>query len=387
MNQHLFIVISGDTGNALGVIRSLGEAGIKPVLIYLMEETHLPLLIKSRYLDLVYRVYSYEEGVELLLEKYKGYDPKPFVYTCDDSIESVIDGRYNELKDSFFFFNAGEQGRINHLMNKKVICDIAESCGFRVPKNEVVKRGDMPKSLSYPIITKTLMSIMGAWKADSYICQNEEELRDAYGIIEATDLILEEFIDKKNELALEGFSVNGGNDVFIPYGISYFRFRPGGYGHYMWCKLMENDDKMTRFQEIIRKCHYEGCFEMEFLIDKSDKLWFLEVNFRYSFWNYAVTFGGLNYPMMWAESTLAGRIVPPKDSAYSKLPVKTYFTALSEPGDFGQTVISGRISFWKWLSDVRKADMLYFYNPSDKRPAWSFWTHKFLRRIVRRRSR
>ena len=69
-DQHLFIVISGDTGNALGVVRALGEAGIKPVLIYLVEETHLPALIKSRYLDIVHKVYSYEEGVCLLLEKY-----------------------------------------------------------------------------------------------------------------------------------------------------------------------------------------------------------------------------------------------------------------------------------------------------------------------------
>jgi D-aspartate ligase len=386
LNNHLFIVISGDTGNALGVIRSLGEAGIKPVLIYLVEETHLPLLIKSKYLDVVHKVYSYEDGVDLLLEKYKGNDLKPFVYTCDDSVESVIDSRYDDLKDSFFFFNAGELGRINYLMNKKVICDIAESCGYRAPKNEVVKRGEMPKTLSYPIITKTLMSIMGAWKADSFICRNEEELRSAYEMIQAEELILEEYIDKKNELALEGFSVNGGNEVFIPYGISFFRFRPGAYGHYMWCRSMGDDENMEGFREIIRKCRYEGCFEIEFLIDKNDNLWFLEVNFRYSFWNYAVTYGGLNYPMMWAESMLAGTIVPPDESSYSKLPVKTYFTALCEPGDYVQCVVKEKIPFGKWLMDVRKADMLYFYNPKDKLPAWSFWTHKILRKVLGWRS-
>ena len=379
--QHLFIVISGDTGNALGVIRSLGEAGIKPVLIYLVEKSRLPVLIKSRYLDVIHKVHSYEEGVDLLLEKYKGNTLKPFVYTCDDSIESILDNRYDELKESFFFFNAGKQGLINHMMNKKVICDIAESCGFRVPKNEVVKRGDMPASLAYPVITKTLMSIWGVWKADSYICQNEDDLRAAYEKIKATDLILEEYVDKKNELALEGFSINGGKDVYIPYGISFFRSNPGCYGHYMWCRLMENNDLMTRFQHIIQKCHYEGCFEMEFLVDKNNDLWFLEVNFRYSFWNYAVTYGGLNYPMMWAESTLSGRIISPEESLFSSCPIRTYFTALNEPGDFGQSVVSGRLSFWKWLSDIRKADMLFFYNPYDKRPAWSFWTHKFLRKL------
>ena len=270
------------------------------------------------------------------------------------------------------------------MMNKKVICDIAESCGFKAPKNEVVKKGEMPKTLSYPIITKTLMSIMGAWKADSFICHDEDELREAYTKIEASDLVLEEYIEKKNELALEGFSVRGGRDVFIPYGISFFRSRPGGYGHYMWCKLMQDNDLMSRFKEIIRKCNYEGCFEIEFLIDREGNLWFLEVNFRYSFWNYALTYGGMNYPMMWAESADAGRIILPEESAYAKLPVKTYFTAMSEPGDFAQCILREHGSFWKWLSDVRKADMLYFYNPKDPKPAWSFWFHKIKRKIRKR---
>ena len=211
---------------------------MKPILIYLIETKRLPALIKSRYLDIVHKVHSYEEGVDLLLKKYGGKDKKPFVYTCDDSIESIMDKRYDDLRDSFFFFQAGEKGRINYLMNKKVICDVAESCGFKIPKNEVVKRGEMPKTLSYPIITKTLMSIMGAWKADSFICRNEEELKNAYKKIAAEDLILEEYITKKNELALEGFSVNAGQAVYIPYGISFFRFRAGAYGHYMWCKWM-----------------------------------------------------------------------------------------------------------------------------------------------------
>ena len=34
---------------------------------------------------------------------------------------------------------------------------------------------------------------------------------------------------------------------------------------------------------------------------------------------------------------------------------------------------------WKWLKDVHNADMLYFWHPKDKKPAWSFWYYKFLR--------
>ena len=155
----------------------------------------------------------------------------------------------------------------------------------------------------------------------------------------------------------------------------------------MWCKLVDDNNLMNRVRDIIQKCRYEGCFEVEFLVDQNDELWFLEVNFRFSFWNYAVTFGGLNYPMMWAESMLAGKIVNPEESSFAQLPVTNYFTALNDPGDFGQSVVTRRISFWKWLKDIKNADMLYFYNPKDKAPAWSFWTKKFMRKLVRKTSK
>ena len=384
IKKHLFIVITGDNANALGVIRSLGEAGIKPVLIYLFEETHIPLLIHSRYLDIVHKVYSYEEGLDLLLKEYSSQELKPFVYTCDDTIGSIVDRRFDDLNGKFFFFNAGEAGRINELMNKHTICQLAESCGFNIPKQEVVKKGEFPKNLHYPIITKTLKSIWGAWKADSFICQNEDELRDAYGKIVGTDLLLQEFIEKKNEMDFEGFSINGGEEVFIPYQIHYLRIPKGSYGHYTRCEVPKDEEMLKRLQNLLRKCKFSGCFEIEFLIDNEDRFWFLEVNFRFSAWNYALTFGGLNYPAMWAESTLANRVVKPEESAFVTLPIRNSFIAMSEPGDFGRTVIIEHYPIRKWLRDLRDADMLFVYNPKDKMPAFSFWYHKLKRFIFRR---
>ena len=49
--KHKHIVVSGDNGNALGVVRSIAQGGVQPILIYLIEETHLPVLIKSKYLS------------------------------------------------------------------------------------------------------------------------------------------------------------------------------------------------------------------------------------------------------------------------------------------------------------------------------------------------
>ena len=376
--KHKFIVITGDTGNALGVVRSIGEAGIAPIVIYLVEESHLPLLIKSKYLNTVHKVYSYEDAVDLLIKEYGNEKEKPFVYTCDDSIGSIIDERFDDLVEKFYFFNAGETGRINQLMNKHTICEIAESCGFKIPKQEVVDRGVLPKKLKYPIITKTLMSIMGAWKGDVYICNNEEELKEAYSKIQSPKLLLQEYIEKKNELDFEGYSIDNGKQVCIPFQISYFRFSGKGYGHYIYIKPSTNGTIKKQLAELIKKCNFSGCFEIEFLVDKNDQLWFLEVNFRFSFWNYAVTFGGINYPISWAKDTLSNKV-----EDVEKGSIRQYFTAMSEPGDFGQSVAGGKISFFKWLGQLLKSDMLFFYNPKDKLPALSFWFHKFTRKLKR----
>lgn len=374
LKRHKHIVITGDTGNALGVVRSLGEADIEPILIYLVEESHLPTLIKSKYLSVVHKVYSYEEAFNLLKMTYGNEMLKPFLYTCDDSVQSIVDDQYNTLVDKFYFFNAGKEGRINHLMDKHEISLIAEFCGCNIPKQEVVDTGMMPRTLQYPVMTKTLKSTMGLWKEDSYICHSAEELQQAYKKIQSPKLLIEEYIDKKNEFTLMGFSCNNGNDVYIPYIVTYLRSSSSSYGHYMEVKPFNNGELRSKAYEIIRRCKFSGCFEIEFLIDSNDKIWFLEVNLRYSFWNYALTFGGVNYPIAWAKSILENKI----EKNYR---LKDYFTALNEPGDFGQSVVKKKISILEWLYDVHYADMLFFWNPKDPIPAWSFWWHKIIRMI------
>lgn len=365
--QHKHIIITGDNGNALGVVRSLSEYGLQSIIIYLQEK-RFPFLLSSKYCKVKHTVYSYEEGVNLLLTKYGNEDKKPFVYTCDDFIESILDTRYNDLQDKFYFFHSDEKGRVNYMMDKDSICEIAKSCGFNVPNKEVVETGTLPSSLKYPIITKTLMSIMGAWKNDVYICNSDEELRDAYKKIKSPKLLLQEYIYKKNELAIMGFSINEGKQVYMPFALSYFRTPDSAYGSYMYFKPFDNSHLKDKICKLIQSCKYSGCFEVEFLIDQNDNLFFLEVNFRFSYWNYALTYGGCNYPVAWASATLSGNI----DEAQFQL--KQYFTAMDEPGDYGQMVATKKMSFKNWIKEMWQADILYIYNKRDKGPAIKYWS-------------
>ena len=89
---------------------------------------------------MIHYVESNEEGVQLIIEKYGDEPVKPFILTGADDTTECLDLHYNELKDNFYFFNEGEQGKLTYNNLKDVQCAIAEECGIRIPKGEILKK-------------------------------------------------------------------------------------------------------------------------------------------------------------------------------------------------------------------------------------------------------
>ena len=247
--KHLHILFGHDHYNPLGVVRSLGEDGISPVVI-LISRGKPHLVNKSKYLGKLHWVRSIEEGYQVLLSNYGNETLKPFVYTCSDDSESFLDLHYDELIEHFYFFNAGEQGRITNIMEKEEMIKMAVESGIDIPKTEVVRVGDLPKTLRYPILTKAVISTIANWKSNVHICQNEAELLEAYKTIKGDNIILQEYITKKNELCLDGVSVNGGEEVYLPIQSEYIRFTPSAYGNYIYFRTL---DLNTDFDSIRRR--------------------------------------------------------------------------------------------------------------------------------------
>lgn len=151
------IIFAVDHFNPLGVIRSFGEVGIRPdVILY---SPHKPILVNyCRYINRLYKVDSIEKGYEILLKNYSEEELKPIVYATSDDVESYLDLHFDELKDKFYFFNAGEQGSITQMMEKGKIVEMARACGLQTPKTEEVNVGELPHTLRYPILTKAPIS-------------------------------------------------------------------------------------------------------------------------------------------------------------------------------------------------------------------------------------
>lgn len=364
-----YIIIGGDNLNTLGVVRSLGEVSIRPIIV-LYKEGHIKLVPHSRYAKRIFWVNSIEEGIALMYN-YTSDGCRPFVYTTDDNTESYFDLHYDELIPHFFFYNAGEAGRITHLMDKKVICDLAEECGFIVPKGEVASRGELPKNIKYPVITKTLNPYSSGWKRDVGIYYNDEELAEAYKGMISENLLLQEYCHKNGEMQIRGISYDNGQSVIIPYLSTVKRCTDTSFGGYYQYHQLNDPNLKEKVGLLLKATRYNGIFAMDFLLDTDNSPVFLEVNFRTGAYDYADTFGHVNHPYLWAQLVLGTPI-----KSFDTLP---YFSAIDEISDFCRFVLTHKIPFLKWIKDLFGADCYYYFNKKDPFPFFFFLFQKVWR--------
>lgn len=367
LRKHKFISFVEDHYNPLDVIRSLGEKGIRPIVILMGE--HAVMIPHCRYVGVLHRAKTREEGYKILMDNYSHEEYKPFVFCSDDKSTSFLDQHYDEIKDHFIFYNAGEEGRVTWLQNKDNITNLGAQAGLDNPKKEVVDTGVLPKKLKYPIITKVLASTMGAWKNDVFICQNEDELKEAYKKIQSPKLMLQEYVNKVGEFCMEGFSINDGKDIFMPYKADYIRYYNNSYGHYMSMIPFGDGEFRKKIEDLFKLTKFNGIFEIEFMKGPDGKSYFLEINLRASTWNYAITVGGGNLPYFWAKSMLAGRIL------YEEMNLRDKpFEAIVEPSDFTRN--AKKVGYITWLKQCFRADCHYYFNAKDPMPFFSYVWHR-----------
>ena len=143
-----------------------------------------------------------------------------------------------------------------------------------------------------------------------------------------------------------------------------YRFTKDSFGIYRHLKPFNNKELENKIKEYIQTIHYTGIFEIEFIIDKQGKYYFLETNFRITQYNSAYTEFGVNFPYLYAKSTLANRLTLEDINFSTKHP----FNVMSEFEDFRISVLGKQISLWQWLKNIKQTDAFLFYNKKDKAP-------------------
>ena len=378
MSERKYIIFGRNVGNVLGQVRSFGESGIKSHIIWYGE---MPEPVRSsKYVESFVEVKSEEDGIKVLLTKFGDNPQKNILSTDNDGIVSLLDLHYNMLKNWFIFFNAGEQGRLTRMMTKMEQCKLAVECGLRIPQSEVVRVGNLPKKLDYPIFTKSLDSFDFDWKSGVSICNNEEELLKYYSRRNAgTDVLLQEYIVKKNEYILQGISLDAGNILYLPIEGGYYRLPNDAYGSFLFFENYKGGKELeSKLQSMLRKIGYSGVFEIEFLKDASDNLFFLEINFRHTLWNHTFTDMGVNLCTIWAQSELNGRLE--LNGAKVK---KEPHNLMREFQDYFRCRQDGSQNFVGWLKDLRNTDSFVIWDKKDKIPFFVYiWS--MLKRLMKK---
>lgn len=358
--DHKFIIAGGDGINPLGIVRSLGEEGINSSAIRLRHSNHWASVNTSKYVTQVDYAKDYEDVYRICVEKYGNEELKPFLFFTDEGNALVFDSHYDEIKEKFIFYNCGSAGKLTHLTDKDAQCKLACECGFRVPTFEIIDKGTYPSKVTYPLITKTINPNEGHWKRDMVVCRNKDELREAYNHIAANKLLVEEYINGVCEVDFKGFSIRGGEEIFFTYQKKW-RHNDLSCNYLMFFSPIENVEIKDKISKFIKLAHFTGIFDIEFIQDETGELYFLEVNWRTGQYNYNHSLEGVNLPYLWAKSVVEDKIdtvsIVLKHGPYTTIDEMEMVNALKH-----------RASFKSFLSQIKKANFVYYYNSADNRP-------------------
>ena len=303
MNNEV-VVIGGCHHNTLGVLRSLGIARVKNILLILVGDG-LDFISCTKYVrsDNIIKLTSDGELYESLLKMGPSFSSKPVVICSSDSSVATIDEHYDSLNPFYFLPNAKKkQGEINKLMDKCRQNEIAEQCGLLLPET---KQGRSVEEIetwnAYPCIIKPIESILGS-KADIKLCYSKEELIANIITYNGRPFFIQRFVEKEMEFQFIGCSLDNGEKVIVP-GFTKLIRQPlntnTGYLKYVDIKKFDNKVLVQKVCDFVRNIGYEGLFSVEFLRDKSGKDFFLEINMRNDGNSYCVTASGVNLPYNW----------------------------------------------------------------------------------------
>lgn len=355
-------VIGGCHHNTLGVIRSLGEKGILPLVI-IESDNKNPYIAYSKYIKKKWIVADEQQVLSVLLTEAQNYKKRPVVIACSDNLSSLLDLHYDELTKYYALPGANIQGRITHLMDKEIMSQLARSVGFIVPQSvssETYRNDEI--SIPLPWIIKPLVSKCGV-KTDIERVYTPEDWQD-YKSRHHTNVQVQQLIDKDYEYQLIGLSLAGGAEVIIP-GVSRV-IRPQnntntGFLHY------ESLDKT--YQEVLSLCKsfvmqtgYSGLFSMEFLRGKDGKDYFMEINFRNDGNAICVTEAGLNLPYIWFLYNCG------KDYSSELLDKKIASVYVMPEFDDFRLFVHRKVGLLTWIKDFRRTDRFMEYDKHDKSP-------------------
>ena len=368
------VVVGHDHQNTLGVIRSLGEGGIR-VRAVILSDGSFCSTAHSRYLDEAI-IIRQTELIGTLLRLGERLGSRMPLIPCGDDTAAPIARAYDRLKGLYILPDAGDGSNMLRLMNKMDMLEAARAAGLNVPNWVSLRQTDFAEperlcgTLRFPCILKPIGLLPGG-TFEFRILQTMQELLDSRGYLtgNCSCAIVQEYVRKTGEYGVNGCRLHRSGGTVFGGVIEKKRFSQSSLGSTTAGTIRPDThglcDAAKRFVEHI---DYRGIFDMEFITDGKD-FYFVEMNFRNGGYGYAYTKAGRNFPAIWAGEACGTEV-----EALLRQPVKSLFF-INESADL-QNVRAGNTSIAVWLWDVLRAGAHMYINRRDMKPLLKKITRK-----------
>lgn len=349
MNNNV-IIVGPDHYNTLGIVRSLGEKGISPIVVIF--DAKSSFVLKSKYIKSGYLFDKADPSIINFIRKnwYSQNNPSVVIGSSDMAC-MLIDENLSKLKGFICANCNSKEGEVSRLMDKYAMNKAAEIANFEVPRSVFVSKDEKLNihGVRLPCIVKPLESSFGN-KSDIAICYTKNELETAYSVFEQQhiDVLVQDYIKADYEVGVMGCSFYNSGEIWIPDIIFKKRFsnKSAVYAE------VDPIEKHPDFSEIIEKIKtlvknvgYRGIFDVD-LLCAGDKVYFIEMNMRNGAYGYGLSRSGSNFAYSWVREAVeqpieTGRLI--------------HSTAIM--CEFSDLIMlkENKVPLFQWISEYRKS--------------------------------
>lgn len=367
------ILIGGNHHNGLGLVRSFGVNGIKPLGIIIGNNKKNSFVTKSRYWEKTWLFSSEKEAISFLLGNFKQEIEKPVIIPWSDSAAAEIDNNLDALMPFFIVPSLGGiQGAIVKMMDKQRQIEFMDKYGLPMATSWTISLPykEDGEDFIYPCICKPVSSYEGL-KTDIIKCNNSQELITYLSKIHKKGykrILVQEYIVFDRELVFDG---SCGNDS--GYIISQnVRNWPNVGGTNSFFQVINEDKINTVCNQLLKALRNEkffGMFDIE-LFQVKDRVLVNEINWRNSGNSFFSLGTNVHYAVIWYLNAIG------VDTSMMKHHTNdTSQYAMNESTDL-RHVIFGNLSISNWFKDLKKTQSFALWYPKDLKP--TFYQYLYL---------
>lgn len=369
------LVVGGDY-QGLGIIRSLGRAGIAT---YVVDDE--PSVARfSRYATRAIRVADLRTEdaiVEAVLavaeqDRIRGW----VIFPTRDEVVTALSRARDRLLEVFRVPTPGWE-TVRHAVDKRLTYALAERVGVPTPRTWYPNSVEALESISngpWPLLVKPAIKqrFIYETRVKGWIVNDRDELRERYleaaAIVDPAEVMVQEMIpgNGSTQYAYCAFFKDGralGRMV-----VRRLRQRPADLGRSStFVETVDVPELVERSEGFLRELGYYGLVELEYKLDKRDGAYkLLDVNARTWGYHSVGRAAGVDFPLLLHRDQIGMDV-----SAVEARPGVTWMRLLTDaPTAFGE-IARRRLSWRDYVHSLRGIGTEATFSQDDPRPGWA----------------